>query len=175
VTAPNVLIVGAGILGLYQLYRAREDGFSVQVLEAGDGVGGTWFWHRYPGAVRLGELHLRIPVLEGTVRGMGDWQEHFGGQPETERYLNYAVDKFDLRKYIRFGTRVTSAVWDEPAALWTVQASDGTQTRARFVVAALGILSLPVFPDAPGRTDFRGEAYHTGLWPKGPVTFTGSP
>jgi len=167
----DVLIVGAGILGLYQLYRAREDGFSVQVLEAGDGLGGTWFWNRYPGARFDSESYTYAFLFSKELFEEWEWQEHFAGQPEIESYLNYAVDKFDLRKHIRFGTRVTSAVWDETAGLWTVRASDGTQTRARFVVAALGILSLPVFPEVPGRTEFRGEAYHTGLWPKEPVSF----
>jgi cation diffusion facilitator CzcD-associated flavoprotein CzcO len=169
----DVLIVGAGILGLYQLYRAREDGFSVQVLEAGDGLGGTWFWNRYPGARFDSESYTYAFLFSRELFEEWDWQEHFAGQPEIERYLNYAVDKFDLRRHIRFGTRVTSAAWDETAGLWTVRASDGTRTRARFVVAALGILSLPVYPEVPGRTDFRGEAYHTGLWPKEPVTFAG--
>ena len=169
----DVLVIGAGILGLYQLYRAREDGFSVQLVEAGDGLGGTWFWNRYPGARFDSESYTYAFLFSKELFEEWEWQEHFAAQPETERYLNYAVDKFDLRKHIRFGTRVTSAVWDESAGLWTVHASDGAQTRARFVVAALGILSLPVYPEVPGRADFRGEAYHTGLWPKEPVTFEG--
>ena len=169
----DVLIVGAGILGLYQLYRAREDGFSVQLFEAGDGLGGTWFWNRYPGARFDSESYTYAFLFSKELFDEWEWQEHFAAQPETESYLNFAVDKFDLRRHIRFGTRVTSAVWDEAAGLWTVRASDGSQTRARFVVAALGILSLPVYPEVPGRTDFRGEAYHTGLWPKEPVTFEG--
>jgi cation diffusion facilitator CzcD-associated flavoprotein CzcO len=169
----DVLIIGAGILGLYQLYRAREDAFSVRMLEAGGGLGGTWFWNRYPGARFDSESYTYAFLFSKELFEEWEWKEHFAGQPEIENYLNYAIDKFDLRRHIRFNARVTCAAWDESAARWTVQACDGTRIRARFVVAALGILSLPVYPEVPGRLDFRGETYHTGTWPKEPVTFEG--
>ena len=114
----DILIVGAGILGLYQLYRARQDGFSVELFEAGDGLGGTWFWNRYPGARFDSESYTYAFLFSKELFEEWEWHEHFAGQPEIESYLNYAVDKFDLRKHIRFGTRVTSAVWDETAGLW---------------------------------------------------------
>ena len=102
-----------------------------------------------------------------------EWQEHFAEQPETERYLNHVVDRFDLRRHIRFGAPVTSAVYDEASGTWTVAVGDGTEIRARFLVAATGVLSVPYFPDVPGRDDFRGESHHTGLWPATPVDFAG--
>jgi cation diffusion facilitator CzcD-associated flavoprotein CzcO len=102
-----------------------------------------------------------------------EWHEYFAGQPENERYFNYVVDRCDLRPHIRFGARVDSAVFDEESASWTVRAGDGTEVRARFLVAATGVLSIPVYPPVVGRDDFRGEAYHTGLWPKEPVDFAG--
>ena len=102
-----------------------------------------------------------------------EWQEHFAQQPEIEHYLNHVVDRFDLRRHIRFDARVTSAEYDEPSGTWPVVAGDGTEFRARFFVAATGVLSVPFFPDVPGREDFQGESYHTGLWPSEPVDFVG--
>ena len=102
-----------------------------------------------------------------------EWQEHFAAQPETERYLNHVVDRFDLRRHMRFDARVAAAAFDEPSGRWDVTLGDGTQLRARFVIAATGVLSVPYTPDVPGRDDFRGEAYHTGLWPATPVDFAG--
>jgi len=102
-----------------------------------------------------------------------EWTEHFAGQPEIERYLNYAVDRFDLRRHMQFATKVTSAVFDEAAGTWTVRADDGTELRTRFFIAATGVLSVPYFPDVPGRADFRGASFHTGLWPTTPVDVAG--
>ncbi|HEX9032191.1 MAG TPA: NAD(P)/FAD-dependent oxidoreductase [Streptosporangiaceae bacterium] len=169
----DVLVVGAGIVGLYQLYRAREAGYSVRMLEAGDGVGGTWYWNRYPGARFDSESYTYAFLFSADLFAEWDWQEHFAGQAETERYLNYAVDRFDLRRHITFGARVTSAVYDEPSGTWTVRAGDGSEVRARFLVAATGVLSVPSYPPVPGREDFAGESYHTGLWPRTPVDFAG--
>jgi cation diffusion facilitator CzcD-associated flavoprotein CzcO len=169
----DVLVVGAGITGIYQLYRALEMGFSAQLLEAGGGVGGTWYWNRYPGARFDSESYTYGYLFSKELFDEWEWQEHFAEQPETERYLNHVVDRFDLRRHIRFDTRVTSAVYDEPSGLWTVALGDGTEIRARFFVAATGVLSVPYFPDVPGREDFRGESYHTGLWPATPVDFAG--
>jgi cation diffusion facilitator CzcD-associated flavoprotein CzcO len=168
----DVLVVGAGITGIYQLYRAREAGFSVQLLEAGDGVGGTWYWNRYPGARFDSESYTYAYLFSQELFEDWEWREHFAEQPETERYLNHVVDRFDLRHHIRFGAKVTSAVFDEPSGTWTVVAG-GTARRARFVVAATGIFSVPYFPDVPGRDDFRGESHHTAAWPTTPVDVTG--
>jgi cation diffusion facilitator CzcD-associated flavoprotein CzcO len=169
----DVLVVGAGITGIYQLYRAREAGFSARLLEAGSGVGGTWYWNRYPGARFDSESYTYAYLFSQALFDEWEWQEHFAEQPETERYLNHVVDRFDLRRDIRFDTRVTSAVYDEPSGTWTVSTDDGTTLRARFVVAATGVLSVPYFPDVPGREDFRGESHHTGRWPATPVDFAG--
>jgi len=169
----DVLVVGAGITGIYQLYRARDAGFSALLLEAGDGVGGTWYWNRYPGAQFDSESYTYGYLFSRELFDEWEWQEHFAHQPEIERYLNHVVDRFDLRRHIRFGAKVTSAVYDEPSGTWAVAAADGTEVRTRFLVAATGILSVPFFPDVPGRADFRGEQHHTGLWPSTPVDFAG--
>ena len=173
VTEVDVLVVGAGITGIYQMYCAREAGFSVQLLEAGSGVGGTWYWNRYPGARFDSESYTYAYLFSKELFDEWEWQEHFAEQPETERYLNHVVDRFDLRRDIQFDAKVTSAVYDEPSATWTVVVNDSTEFRTRFFIAATGVLSVPYFPDVPGRDDFRGESYHTGLWPETPVNFAG--
>jgi cation diffusion facilitator CzcD-associated flavoprotein CzcO len=177
----DILVVGAGITGIYQLYRAREAGFSAQLVEAGSGVGGTWFWNRYPGARFDSESYTYGYLFSRELFDEWRWQEHFAGQPETERYLNHVVDRFDLRRHIRFDAPVTAAEWDEPSGTWMVTLgggssdgrSDSSEVRARFLVAATGVLSVPYTPDLPGRDDFRGEAHHTGRWPVAPVDFAG--
>jgi cation diffusion facilitator CzcD-associated flavoprotein CzcO len=166
-------VVGAGITGIYQLYRALQSGFSARLLEAGDGVGGTWYWNRYPGARFDSESYTYGYFFSEDLFDEWRWEEHFAGQPETERYLNYVVDRFDLRRHITFNARVSSAEWDEAAGVWRVQTGDGPSVTARYVVAATGVLSIPYIPDVPGRDDFAGESYHTGLWPSTPVDFTG--
>ncbi len=169
----DVLIVGAGMTGIWQLYSALRAGFSVQLLEAGSGVGGTWYWNRYPGARFDSESYTYGYLFSEELFDEWEWQEHFAEQPETERYLNHVVDRFDLRRHIRLDTRVISATFDEAAVTWTVVTDDGSEIRARFLVAATGVLSVPYFPDVPGRDDFRGESYHTGRWPAIPVDFAG--
>ena len=169
----DVLIVGAGITGIYQLYSALDAGFSARLLEAGAGVGGTWYWNRYPGARFDSESYTYAYLFSRELFEEWQWQEHFAEQPEIERYLNHVVDRFDLRRHIRFGARVTSAVYDEPVGTWTVAAGEGHEYRAKFLVAATGVLSVPYFPDVPGRETFRGESYHTGWWPATPVDFAG--
>src|SRR5579885_324966 len=169
----DVLVVGAGITGIYQLHRALEAGFSAQLFEAGDGVGGTWYWNRYPGARFDSESYTYGYLFSRELFDEWHWQEHFAGQPEIERYLNHVVDRFGLRRHIRFGARVAAAVYDEASGTWLVTTASGPSTRARSVVASTGVLSVPYFPDVPGREDFAGESYHTGLWPSEPVDFAG--
>jgi len=169
----DVLVVGAGVTGIYQVYRAREAGFSVEAIEAGSGVGGTWFWNRYPGARFDSESYTYAYLFSKQLFDEWTWEEHFAEQPETERYLNHVVDRFDLRRHIRFGARVVSATYDEPAGSWLVVLDDGTERRARFLVAATGVLSVPFYPAVPGRTDFQGESLHTGQWPTTPVDLAG--
>ena len=168
----DVLIIGAGISGIYQLYRVLEAGFSARLLEAGDGVGGTWFWNRYPGARFDSESYTYAYLFSRELFEEWEWKEHFAEQPEIERYLNHVVDRFDLRRHMQFGAAVTSAVYEESTGLWTVATSGGTQCRTRFLVAATGVLSVPFFPDVPGRAEFRGESHHTARWPMSPVDFT---
>ena len=169
----DVLVVGAGITGIYQLYRAREAGFSVQLLEAGSGVGGTWFWNRYPGARFDSESYTYGYLFSRELWDEWQWKEHFAEQPEIERYLNHVVDRFDLRRHMRFGARVRSAVYDEASSTWIVTTGQGDLLRARHLICATGVLSVPFFPDVPGRADFQGEQHHTGLWPAAPVDFAG--
>src|SRR4051794_21299393 len=169
----DVLVVGAGITGIYQLYRAREAGFSVQLLEAGSGVGGTWYWNRYPGARFDSESYTYAYLFSEELFDEWEWQEHFAEQSETERYVNHVVDRFALRRHIRFDAVVTSAVYDDAAGRWRVTVDDGTEFRARFFIAATGVLSVPYYPDVPGRKHFGGESFHTGRWPSAPVDFVG--
>jgi cation diffusion facilitator CzcD-associated flavoprotein CzcO len=169
----DVVVVGAGVLGLYQLYVTAKAGYSVLLLEQGGGVGGTWYWNRYPGCRFDSESYTYGYLFSAELWQEWDWSEEFAGQPETERYLNYVADKFGLRRHIRLDSRVTSAVWDEGPAAWTVGTADGFEVRSRYLIAATGVLSVPQFPDVPGREDFAGEAYHTGRWPQDPVDFTG--
>src|ERR1700748_2958812 len=121
----DVLVVGAGITGLYQLYRAREAGFTVVLLEAGGGVGGTWYWNRYTGARFDSESYSYGYLFSKELWDDWQWREHFAEQPEIERYLDHVVDRFDLRRHMRFGARVTSADYAESAGPWPVAASDG--------------------------------------------------
>jgi len=169
----DLLIVGAGVTGIYQLYLAREAGFSALVLEAGGGVGGTWYWNRYPGCRFDSESYTYAYLFSKELFDEWEWKEQFAEQPETERYLNHVVDRFDLRRHIRFDSRVTSATYDERSGTWTVATDDGAGFRGRFLVAATGVLSVPVYPAVPGREDFGGESYHTGRWPLCPVDFHG--
>ena len=124
----EVLVVGAGITGIYQLHRARDAGFSVALLEAGGGVGGTWYWNRYPGARFDSESYTYAYLFSKELFEEWEWQEHFAEQPETERYLNHVVDRFDLRRHMRFGAEVTSAVYEEHAGTWVVTTAGTTWT-----------------------------------------------
>jgi cation diffusion facilitator CzcD-associated flavoprotein CzcO len=169
----DVLVVGAGVTGIYQLYRAMQDGFSTQLWEAGDGVGGTWYWNRYPGARFDSESYTYAYLFSKELFEEWEWQERFAQQPETERYFNHVVDRFDLRRHMRFGAAVTSAEFDESSGTWKVTTRDGTEIRTRYLIAATGVLSVPFYPDVPGRQDFRGMSVHTGRWPSTPVDVAG--
>jgi cation diffusion facilitator CzcD-associated flavoprotein CzcO len=176
-TAPGLdfdtIIIGAGISGLYQLHRLREIGQKVRVLEAGTGVGGTWYWNRYPGCRFDSESYSYGYSFSQELLDEWDWTEHFAPQPETERYLNHIADKFDLRRDIQFQSRVKGATWDEVHHAWDIALEDGARYSSRYLVTAVGPLSAPTLPRLPGIQDFQGEAYHTGLWPKHPVSFAG--
>jgi cation diffusion facilitator CzcD-associated flavoprotein CzcO len=169
----DTIVIGAGISGLYQLYRLREIGQRVRVFEAGTGVGGTWYWNRYPGCRFDSESYSYGYSFSQELLDEWSWTEHFAPQPETERYLNYVADKFDLRRDIQFRSRVKAAHFDEDTGAWAITLEDGRSYRSRYLVTAIGPLSAPTFPRIAGIDDFRGEAYHTGLWPKHPVRFDG--
>ncbi len=170
----DAIIVGAGFSGLYQLYSLRERlGLSVQVLEAGDGVGGTWYWNRYPGARCDSESHCYSYSFSDELQQEWNWTERYPEQPEIMRYLNHVADRFDLRRDIRFGTRVTDAHYDEAANRWHVTTEAGERLTAKFLITAVGCLSSANVPDVPGLDSFAGRWYHTGQWPQEGVDFTG--
>ena len=169
----EVVVIGAGLAGMYQLLRLRELGFKARVYEAGHGVGGTWYWNRYPGARFDSESWTYGFAFSDELLREWDWKEHFSGQPENLRYCNFIADKFDLRRDITFGARARSACWDEADKEWEVGFEDGRRARARFLITAIGPLSAPTMPLIAGVEDFKGEAYHTGLWPHEPVSFAG--
>ena len=169
----DAIIIGAGISGMYQLLRLRELGLKARVLEAGTGVGGTWYWNRYPGARFDSESYSYQYSFSKELLQEWDWSEHFAGQPETLRYLNYVADKFDLRKDIQFRSRVKSAHFQDASRTWKVGLEDGKSYVARFLITAVGPLSAPVMPNIPGTDSFKGEAFHTATWPHQPVSFEG--
>ena len=162
----DVIVIGAGVTGLYALYRLRGLGLSVRVVDEASGVGGTWYWARYPGCRFDSESYSYGYSFSDELLQEWDWQEHYAGQPETERYLNYVADKFDLRKDIQFNTRVKSATYDENESRWLVEAMDGRKISGQFLVTAVGLLSAGYIPDFKGINDFKGAWCHTGRWPK---------
>jgi len=169
----DAIVIGAGVNGMLQLIRLRESGLSVRALEAGSDVGGTWYWNRYPGCRFDSESYTYIFSFSQELLDEWDWSEQFSAQPETLRYCNYMADKFDLRKDIQFNARVKSATFDELNDEWEVEMEDGSKARSRYLITALGPLSAPVMPSIDGMDSFKGESYHTGLWPHEPVDFKG--
>jgi cation diffusion facilitator CzcD-associated flavoprotein CzcO/acetyl esterase/lipase len=169
----DVVIVGAGFAGMYQLYRMREAGFSAIVIEAAADVGGTWYWNRYPGArcdvLTIDYSYSWDPDLEEEWH----WSERYATQPEILRYAQFVADKHDLRRDIHFNTRVTAAAWDESERRWTLHTDQGGDVRARYYVMATGCLSMPKKPDIDGVERFTGEVYFTSTWPHEGVDFSG--
>lgn len=175
--ALDAVIVGAGFAGMYMLHRLRKEGLDVIVYEKGDGVGGTWYWNRYPGArCDVESLEYQYGFSDEIQKGW-NWTERYAAQPEILRYQNYVADKLDLKKDIRFSTRVTAATYDEQDGVWTVEseAEDGTTdtVTARFCIMATGCLSSAQVPRFDGLEDFKGDWYHTGAWPHEGVDFSG--
>ena len=172
-TTSDVVVVGAGVSGLYLLYRLRGLGLTVTAFEAGGDVGGTWYWNRYPGC------RCDLESLEYSYSFASDlqqewhWPERYGTQPEILKYVNHVADRFDLRRYIQFNTRVASAVFDPKRNRWTIKTDQDDTVDARFCIMATGNLSTPRTPDFPGLNTFQGKWYHTGLWPHEGVDFTG--
>ena len=170
----DALVIGAGFSGIYQLLCLRDRlGLSVQVLEAGAGVGGTWYWNRYPGARCDSESHSYCYSFSDELMREWEWSERYPGPPEILRYLNHVADRFDLKRNIRFNTRVTAAHYDETANLWRVSTDAGEVLTAQFLITAVGCLSSANIPNIPGLETFGGRWYHTGQWPHEGVDFTG--
>ena len=169
----DILIVGAGFAGLYMLHQSRKLGFAARVIEAGEGVGGTWYWNRYPGARCDVESMSYSFSFSEELQQEWRWSHRYATQPEILRYANHVADRFDLRRDITFGTRLTSARWCEEALHWRVSTGKGEVIEARFVVMATGCLSVPKVPDLPHLEAFGGEVLHTARWPADGVDFAG--
>jgi len=169
----DAVVVGAGFSGLYAIYQLRRRGLSVRGLEMGAGVGGTWYWNRYPGARTDSTTNVYQYWFSDELLEEWNWSERFASQEETERYLNYVADKFDLRREIQFETRVTSADFDESNNRWIVTTEAGERFTAQFLVMGTGGLTEIVLPDFRGIDSFEGEWHHTARWPKEPVEFAG--
>jgi cyclohexanone monooxygenase len=169
----DVVIVGAGVAGLYALHHLRGRGLNVRLYEAASGVGGTWFWNRYPGArVDIDSLEYSYSFSE-ELQQEWEWSERYASQAELLRYLNHVADRFDLTRSITFDTRIQSATYDEASSQWVVETNNGETVRARYCVMATGFLSAPNKPDVPGLDNFKGQQYHTAFWPHEGVDFTG--
>lgn len=169
----DAIVIGAGINGLYGLYTLRESGLKVRTLEAGSGVGGAWFWNRYPGARLDSECYAYTYHFSKELIEDWDWDEEFASQGKLEAYFNFVADKFDLKKDIEFGAKVSSAVWVEKDNLWDVTSEKGGHYTTRFLVTASGILESPHVPDYEGMSDFQGELYLTARWPENGIDFAG--
>lgn len=170
----DAVVIGAGFSGLYMLHRLREAGFSVRVFEAGDGVGGVWYWNRYPGARCDSESIYYNYTFSEELLQEWTWSSRYPEQPEILRYLNFVADKFDLRRDIRFETRVTAAHYDEEANVWRISTEDGHCVSATYFISGVGCLSAANIPKLPGLESFEGKWYHTGQWPRDEkVDFTG--
>jgi len=169
----DVVVVGAGFAGMYMLHRLRDLGLSTRVYEAGGGVGGTWYWNRYPGA------RCDIPSMQYSYSFSEEldqdwsWSEKYSRQPEILAYAESVADRFDLRRDIQFDTRVTAATFNEDAGHWSIQTNQGDNVAAQFCVMAVGCLSAANLPPFQGMADFKGSIYHTGEWPHRDVDFTG--
>jgi cyclohexanone monooxygenase len=169
----DVVIVGAGLAGLYTLHRLRGLGITARAYEAGSGVGGTWFWNKYPGARCDVESLEYSYAFSDELQQKWHWPERYGNQPEILEYINHVADRFDLRRDIQLNTRVTAAVFDDDTNTWTVETDQGDTVTARYCIMASGNLSTPRVPDFKGIESFKGKWYHSGLWPAGGVDFTG--
>ncbi len=171
--AYDVVVVGAGFAGMYMLHKLRGLGLSVRVYEQGGGVGGTWYWNRYPGARCDVESMQYSYSFSAELQQQWDWSERYAPQPEILKYANHVADRFELRGEIQFDTRVQRAIFEENANSWRVTTSDGKTVTAKYFVLATGCLSNARVPDIKGLGDFKGEVYHTGHWPHEQIDFTG--
>ena len=167
-------VIGAGFAGINLVHKLRDDlGLDVKVFERGGGIGGTWYWNRYPGARCDFESDYYSFSFNDEIQQEWDWTERYAPQPEILRYANYVADKLDVRGNIELNTTVTRAVFDEASDTWTVSTDTGVSARARYLISATGILSVPSTPKFADMDSFKGEIYHTGDWPHEGVDFTG--
>jgi cation diffusion facilitator CzcD-associated flavoprotein CzcO len=157
----DAIVVGAGLSGIYMLKKLRDQGLSVRVLEAGDGVGGTWHWNCYPGARCDVESLAYSYSFDEALQQEWEWSERYPAQPELLRYINHVVDRYDLRRDIQLATRVASAVFDDASDRWTVATSAGETFSAQYVVMATGCLVVEKLPEIDGVETFAGESHHT--------------
>lgn len=169
----DVVIIGAGFTGLYQLWSLRRLGLRVVALDAASGVGGTWYWNCYPGARTDSPSNIYQYWFSEELLAEWNWNERYAGQAESERYFNHVADRFELRKDIRLNTRVEKAQWNEDTATWSLSTDKGERFESRFVVTALGPLSAPVVPPFVGHERFRGRMVHTARWPREGIDLKG--
>jgi cation diffusion facilitator CzcD-associated flavoprotein CzcO len=169
----DVVVVGAGFGGLYLAQKLKAEGIEFKVFEAGDGVGGTWYWNRYPGARCDIESMEYSYSFDDELQQEWEWSERYAGQAEILKYANHVADRYNLKEHIQFSTRVNSAIYDESTQTWVVTTSDNKVTRTQHCVMATGCLSSTNTPDFEGIKDFKGDTYHTGQWPHEGVDFTG--
>lgn len=169
----DAIVIGAGVSGLYTLYKLRELGLSVRVFEAGTDIGGTWYWNRYPGARFDSESYTYQYSFSKELIDEWNWSEHFSAQPEIEKYLHFVADKFDLRRDIECNARVATAIYDDVEKIWEIKTQNGLSARARYLICANGFLSAHQFPPYEGVESFAGLSLHSARWPKERVDFTG--
>ena len=176
-TAPTpdyeVVVIGAGVAGIYQIKRLKDLGVRATVLEANPDLGGTWYNNRYPGARFDSESFTYGYSFSRELLDEWHWTEQFSPQPETLRYLEYVTEKFDLRDHMQFDRRVEAMVFDEETDTWTLRLQDGNAVTTRFVTTALGVLSIPTMPKIEGQDRFRGPSFHSFHWPHDPIDLTG--
>ena len=169
----DAAIIGTGVAGLYQLHLLRKQGLNVKAFDTASGVGGTWYWNRYPGAKFDSESYIYQYLFDEKLYKDWSWSERFPGQPEIERWMNYVADRLDLRKDIQFNTTIKSADWDNEAERWNLVTEDNQQINCQFVVSCAGMLSAPLAEPFPGINEFKGEVFHTSRWPKNKLDFSG--
>ena len=169
----DVIIVGAGFSGIYLVHRCVASGMSVRCYERGDGVGGTWYWNRYPGARCDVESMEYSYGFDEALQQEWEWPEKYSAQPDILRYANHVADRFDVKRHIEFETEVKSAHFDPVSRLWSTQTDKGQTITSKFVVMATGCISTAQLPEIEGLSKFKGETYHTGSWPHEKVDFTG--
>ena len=170
----DAVVVGAGFSGMYMLHRLREVlGLSARVFEAGDNVGGTWYWNRYPGARCDSESYVYCFSFDKDLAQEWNWSGKYPEQPEILRYLNHVADRFDLRRDIQFETRVTAAHFREDLNRWEIETDQGDRVLARYFITGIGCLSAGQIPNIEGLDSFEGDWYHTGAWPHEGVDLAG--